>query len=131
MFEQSAIPEPVADARFDLVELVAETHDARSNVLSMAVDDAPRILGDILRHGDADLTERAHRHRKNCLRIPADAKCRNPLAVQQCEDDAGFNVRGGREHDDRRHHKCAGTATSSTLSRTSVRSSCSPVSPAK
>ena len=45
VLEQAAIAEPVVDARLQLVELVAQAHDARADVLAMAVDDAARLVG--------------------------------------------------------------------------------------
>src|SRR5258706_16176062 len=100
MREQAAVLEAVADARLDLAELVPQPHDARTDVLPVALDDLPRLLREVLRHGDADLAQRAHRHRQNRLRVAGDAESRDAVAVEEGQHDAGLDVGCCRKNDD-------------------------------
>ena len=100
--------EAVADPDLQLVELVAQPHDARADVLAMAVDDAPRLVGLPLGHRHANLAaQRVDRHRQDRLRVATRAKALDAVTVEQRDDDAGFDVGGGGEDDDRLVHASA------------------------
>jgi len=45
VLEHAAIAKPVVDSGLQVVELVAQPHHSRSDILTVALDDAPRILG--------------------------------------------------------------------------------------
>src|SRR6185503_6848327 len=124
VLEQAAIPETVADADLQLLELVSQPDDARADVFAVAGDDALGILPDILGHGDADVAQRVHRHWPDRLGIAGDPEAADPVAVEQRGDHRGFDV-GSRGEDD------AGGRHYSTRTSTQVMSSCCAWAPAK
>jgi hypothetical protein len=92
VLEQSAIAETVPDAHLQLVEFVAKPDHLRADVLPVTVDDATRLFGQFFGDGDADLSQRAHRHRPHRVGLARHAKARNALAVEQRNDNAGLDV---------------------------------------
>ena len=92
VLEEAAVPEAVPDAPLQLVELVAEPHDPRADILPVAVDNPPGLVGGIGGHGNPDVAERVDGHRPDRLRIPGHAKTVDASAVEQGNDDARFNV---------------------------------------
>ena len=92
VLQQSPVLEAVLDARLDFVELVAQPHHARADILAMALDDPACFVRDALGHGDTHLAERAHRHRQNRLGVSGDAEAGDALAVEQRQHDARFYV---------------------------------------
>jgi hypothetical protein len=100
MFEQTAVAKAVVDPRLQVVELVAQTHHPRSDVLAMTVDDAPRVLGCGIRDGHANLPERAHGHRPDSLRVPRRTDGLDAVAIEQRHDDTRLDVGRGGEYDD-------------------------------
>ena len=103
VLEQPPIPEPIADARLQVLEFVAQPHDAAADLVAMRVDDPRRLLGRFRVHGDPDLAERVHRHGENRLRVARHADAVDAVALEERHDDAGLDV-GARSEDDNRLH---------------------------
>src|SRR6187551_3442794 len=101
----------------------------------MTGDDAPRFLGDRRRHSHLDAPERHHGHRPDGLRVTTDAERTDAVAVEKGHDDAGLDVGGRVEDDDRGArllqpvHAAAGNCR--TLTTRKVMSSCCSDDPEK
>jgi hypothetical protein len=104
VLEKSPVRKAVADALLEVVELVAQPHDLRPDIFTMALDDRPRRLRGFGANRDANVAERVDRHRPDRVRIAGDAEAADAVAVEQRDDDARFDV-GVRRKDDYGFHR--------------------------
>src|SRR6185436_17829968 len=132
-FEQTAILEAVADAPLERRARVFEPHQPRAHLLTVAADDALRLVGLGARHRNLDLPHRVDRHRPDGLRVAADAEALDAVAVEQRHYHAGLDVRRGVEDDDGRRRvrlaHAAAASTDWTRNSSMVMSSCCSAGP--
>ena len=89
MLEQAAVPEPVADAPLERLELGSERHDAaRTDFVAVTVDDARRLLRLLLRHRHPQLVQRERKCRARHVR--GDNRD-DAVRVEQALDDVGLD----------------------------------------
>jgi hypothetical protein len=86
--------------RLEAVELVPQANHPLPDVLAMALDDPASVVGRRVGDRDANLAERADRHRPDPLRVPGGTDRFDAMAIEQREHDAGFDIRRSDEHHD-------------------------------
>src|SRR5918993_3166055 len=105
VLEQPAIPEAVAEPRFERRKLLRQRHDQpAADLLAMALDDADRFLGVVVAHRDAQL-HRVDREWEESSGQSGAAHRLDAVAVEQCLDDARLDIRASTEDDDELRHK--------------------------